>query len=176
MPSDLPEKVNPWLLCRAGETLAGTVHAERMERLAAAVTSVADPVVVELQFERNQQGRSRVIGQCSVTVTMQCQRCLEPVAVPLVAVVCLQLVKDEADAEKLPDDVDPLFADADSELLLLTDLIEDELLMSLPSVARHQDLVCHVPAGAESAQLVAEADEDDQNPFKVLMNLKRPRT
>ena len=155
--------------------LAGTLLTERMDRLAAAVTSVADPVVVELQFERDQRGKSRVTGQCSVTVTMQCQRCLEPAAVPLLAVVCLQLVKDEADAGLLPDDVDPLFAEGDSELLLLADLIEDELLMSLPSVARHQDPVCHVPAGAEPAQVVTEAD-DDQNPFKVLMNLKRPRT
>ncbi len=175
MPSALPEKVNPWLLCRAGEMVAGTLLAERMDRLVAAVTSVADPVVVELQFEQDQRGKSRVTGQCSVTVTMQCQRCLEPVAVPLLAVVCLQLVKDEADAEQLSDDVDPLFAEGDSELLLLADLIEDELLMSLPGVARHQDPVCHVPAGAEPAQVVTEADEDDQNPFKVLMNLKRPR-
>jgi uncharacterized protein len=101
-----------------------------------------------------------------------CQRCLQPMVVPLKVDRTVRFVADEQVAADL---------DADSEddvlalprWLDLRELVEDELLLALPLVPRHE--VCPQPL-----PMVAEADPvDDEppepHPFAALAALKRGR-
>jgi uncharacterized metal-binding protein YceD (DUF177 family) len=69
---------------------------------------------------------------------MECQRCLTPVDVPLAVERSFRFVADEATAEALDDE-------SEEDLLALSrefdlrELIEDELLMALPVVPRHDE-------------------------------------
>lgn len=98
---------------------------------------------------------------------LQCQRCLEPVACQVTVDRRLRFVDGEDEAERL---------DADSEddvlalprRLDLRELVEDELLMALPIIPRHED--CALPAsGAAAAE---ETTEQTPHPFAALTGWK----
>lgn len=99
-----------------------------------------------------------------------CQRCLEPVELPLVVDRWFRFVADEATAELEDEEAeeDVLVLDPAFDLL---SLVEDELLMELPLVPRHD--VCPSAVTLEHADPdFAQADEAKPNPFDVLAGMK----
>ena len=114
--------------------------------------------------------------QVDTAVWLTCQRCLQPYRLPLALDRRLRFVRGEAQAEALDaeseDDVLAL-----SRSLDLRELIEDELLLALPLVPRHE--VCPqplpVPITVESDELADHpSDEAPErpNPFAALQGLK----
>ena len=109
--------------------------------------------------------------EARVDLPMTCQRCLEPVAVPLEVERVYRFVADETIASAEDDE-------SEEDLLVysrefnLVELIEDELLMEMPLVPRHE----HCPADAVPAALMAAQEagvtEKRPNPFAVLGQLK----
>ncbi len=106
--------------------------------------------------------------QASARVPLECQRCLKAVEVPLAIERSFLFVHGEDAAAQLD-------ADSEDDVLALTraldlrELIEDELLLALPIVPRHE--VCPEPL-----IVAAEADEplaEKPNPFAALAALKR---
>lgn len=77
---------------------------------------------------------------------MECQRCLTPVDVPLDVERSFRFVADEATAEALDEECDEDLL-ALSREFDLRELIEDELLMALPVVPRHEECPTSVPSG-----------------------------
>ena len=101
---------------------------------------------------------------------MVCQRCLLPVDVPLLVERSFRFVADEATAEALDDEVeeDLLALSRDFDLHAL---IEDELLMALPVVPRHEE--CPTPVTlASSDEDFAQASAEKPNPFAALASLR----
>jgi uncharacterized protein len=102
----------------------------------------------------------------ATALPLECQRCLKAVDVALQIERSFLFVHGEDAAAQLD-------ADSDDDVLALTraldlrELIEDELLLALPLVPRHE--ICPEPllAGAE-----APVDEKP-NPFAALAALKR---
>lgn len=107
-------------------------------------------------------------AETSLTVT--CQRCLEPVALALSVDRWFRFVADEATAE-LEDE------EAEEDVLVLdpafdlAGLVEDELLMELPLVPSHA--VCPTAVTLEHVDPDFEqAQEAKPNPFGVLAGMK----
>ena len=104
-------------------------------------------------------------------LNLECQRCLQPVGVALLAQRRFLFAPDEATAAEID-------ADSEDDVLVLTraldvrQLVEDELILALPLVPRHdecpQPLV--VPASGD------EPLEERPNPFAALAALKGPST
>lgn len=107
------------------------------------------------------------------TLALTCQRCLTPVDVPVAIDSAFRFVADEATAEAEDDESEEDVLAISRSFDLLT-LLEDELLMGLPLVPRHEE--CPVPV-----KLRTEPTEEDDphaaplNPFAILGQLKRPR-
>ena len=106
-----------------------------------------------------------------VAVPLTCQRCLGLVDVPLAFARDYRFVGTEAEAEA-QDEVSEEDVLASSRDFNLLELIEDELLMELPPVPKHDE--CPVALQFQ----VADADFDDApvekaNPFAVLGQLKK---
>ncbi len=104
------------------------------------------------------------------TIAMACQRCLQPVAVPLATDRWFRFVADETTAEAEDQD-------AEEDVLVLApsfdllELVEDELLMDLPLVPAHE--LCPVDLPHEAADEGAPQSGDGKpNPFAVLAGLK----
>jgi uncharacterized protein len=102
------------------------------------------------------------------SLSLVCQRCLGPVVTPLEAERSFHFVADEDMAAQLD-------ADSEDDVLAMTraldlrDLVEDELLLALPLVPRHD--VCPEPLPMSHGD--DEADEPAPNPFAALAALKR---
>lgn len=102
-------------------------------------------------------------------VWLSCQRCLQPYELALAVSARIRFVRGEAAAEALDAEIEEdVLALARS--LDLRELIEDELLLALPLVPRHEDCPQPLPIaiGDDAPAPVASAD----NPFAVLQALK----
>lgn len=104
--------------------------------------------------------------KAGTAVSLECQRCLQPMAVALAVERSFLFVHGEAAAAQLD-------ADSEDDVLALTraldlrELVEDEVLLALPIVPRHD--VCPHPlvAGVPEARV-----DNAPNPFAVLAALK----
>lgn len=107
-------------------------------------------------------------------LAMTCQRCLQPVPVPLSLNCHFRFVADEAAAtdEDLDAEEDLLPTTRSLDVLAL---VEDELLMALPIVPRH-DGRCPEPLALPADEVLADADDAPAkpHPFAALAALKRP--
>ena len=106
--------------------------------------------------------------QAEAGVTLQCQRCLQALQQRLRVDRQFRFVHTEAQAEALDE-----WAEEDVMVLVprldLHELLEDELILSLPIVPRHED-VCPVPLPAVADDLPEE--EAAPHPFAALAALK----
>jgi uncharacterized protein len=99
------------------------------------------------------------------TATLQCQRCLQPMQLPLKTQVRLGLVDSQEQAARVPEDLEPVLAAGGR--ISLGELITEELLLGLPIVPRH-DGARDCAAGAEAAE---EAAAETHRPFAQLADL-----
>ncbi len=120
---------------------------------------------VELAFGKDDEGIPTVTGNLEAGVIMECQRCLEPVPVALRSELRLGIVRSDSMAAALPRYYDPLLLE-DFELDLWG-LVEEELILSLPLIASHENGLCRI-----AAQYRPDPDADRNNPFAALEKLK----
>ncbi len=139
-----------------------------MQRLGASLVSDEGEAEVEMKFDVDNERRAVVQVRVLAQVQLICQRCLEPMDCTLSAERLLGVVMNEAQAERLPSNYEPLFVT--EEPLFLSDLIEDELILSLPIVPRHSDEQCALATTTEKG--TDNADKTADNPFAVLAGLK----
>jgi uncharacterized protein len=104
-----------------------------------------------------------------VPVWLTCQRCLRPFELPIEIDRPLRFVRGEAEAEALD-------AELDEDVLALPraldvrELIEDELLLALPLVPRHE--TCPAPLNFSPDPADEAAEPERENPFAALQVLK----
>ncbi len=165
----LPNRIEPRRSAENGVTLEGDVALNQLDRLVGSLVDSEGAVDVSLQFGVDEDRVRHLVGQADVTVQMQCQRCLEAVAVHLNAELALGMVYSDEAARALPKRYDPLLISED-EKLDIYQLIEDELLLNLPLIAHHDDCVVKTSYGDEAVEESAKADQN--NPFSVLAQLK----
>lgn len=108
--------------------------------------------------------------QADVTLPLTCQRCLSPVDSVVSVNRSFRFVASEDDAEQQDDDCEEDVLALNPEFKL-SELIEDEILMELPLVPRHDECPTEVVMAAEDANFeVASAEK--RNPFAVLAKLQ----
>jgi uncharacterized protein len=80
--------------------------------------------------------------------------------------------RSDEEAKRLPDQYDPLVAGGQS--LSVAQLIEDEVLLALPAIPRHDDAVCTAVNAVMMEERHGEGDsaESSASPFSVLARLK----
>lgn len=107
--------------------------------------------------------------EVSTALAQICQRCLGPVDVPVSVDRVFRFVDSEAVAEAQDDasDEDLLVTSREFDLAAL---IEDEVLLDLPLVPRHD--TCPVPLKLSAVDADFEAAADKPHPFAVLAQLK----
>lgn len=160
----------------AGE-LAGAWPLAALERVAEAAHPDAPPGEGDTVSWRIEGERRTVRGglpqtwlhlQARTRLSLVCQRCLGPVDCALDAERDILFVAGEEAAAQLD-------ADSEDDVLALTrsldlrELIEDELLLALPLVPRHE--ACPQPLPLPADDEVAEPER--ANPFAALAALKR---
>lgn len=127
----------------------------------------------ELRAAAGEAGEAWLHLQAQATLPMVCQRCMGPVDMPLAVDRSFRFVADEATAEALDDDTEEDLLAISREFDLHA-LIEDELLMALPVVPRHDICPEPVPMKVVDADFEA-ASAEKPNPFAALAGLRDPK-
>lgn len=163
----IPEHIDPFRYADQGLAIDGIVKIVDMERLKSAVSSADDKVAVKLQFGIDEQKIPFLKGHLETKLTLQCQRCMDPLIYEIMSDFVLGIVNTLDEANALPEHYEPALAQDGS--LALRDLIEDEIILNLPIIPRHDPDTCKV-----KLPLVDSGWEDvkGKNPFHVLASLK----
>lgn len=164
----LPEMINPWKFTRQRELLSGTLQLAQTQVLK---QWAGEDSVLNAHLEGNIDADSqhRLSGSVSVTLQMQCQRCLEMMPVVLDESFDYVLIAHEDLEHKVTDGSETLICASDE--LDLAWFFEEEILLAIPMIVKHED--CNVLQ--KDTDSPATNDEDRQYPFadlKKLLDLK----
>ncbi|GAA4652409.1 DUF177 domain-containing protein [Kistimonas scapharcae] len=170
----LPKHITPRKFAQNETELAGRIAVRELDRLADMLAGEDAEVALSLAFSLDENRRPRIAGELEAELPMLCQRCLDVVNVKIRTGLNLAVVWSEEQAKALPKDVDPLILEDDTTDL--RQLVEDELLLSVPLVAYHENAQCHAgqvfSTDPDYSEDVAEETQDKPNPFSVLAQLK----
>lgn len=108
--------------------------------------------------------------EVQATLPVICQRCLEPVDLALSVDRWFRFVADEATADTEDEEAEEDLLVLDPQFDLMA-LVEDELLMEMPLVPRHEACPTAVPMEHVDADF-EEAQQAKPNPFNALAGLK----
>ena len=168
---------------RLGKSLTGQLDMAALARLAdlrevptpaqAAVLgddARAAPIAWHAQFYRVTSSaappQSWLKLEFQTQILQKCVRCLEPVLVSLAQTRQFVFVSSEERALELDDELEDADVLVGAKQFDLRELIEDELIMSLPSLPEHES--CDLPVQAAQRQLLAEKAA---RPFDMLKQL-----
>jgi uncharacterized protein len=173
----LPRRADLFKLAHQGAHVSSHVDVARLKRFADALAGDSGVVAIDLQFGVDEQGVRFANGSVATDVKILCQRCLQPMDLHVSSEVSIGLVRDDEQARSLPKRYEPVIVNDDEETELI-DIIEDDLLLSLPLVTYHPESQCSGLSRYET-----ESDEEEPapreeapNPFSILEQLKKPRS
>jgi uncharacterized protein len=169
----LPDWFDPPRLASQAREIKGFLPLAEMPRLSAVLADSGGRAAARFLFTRAAGLPARLTGHVEAVLRVQCQRCLEPMDLPVSHAIDARLVSEGTEAEAIPDHEDAVWVEARG--LSLHTLVEDELLLSLPVVALHgRGSTCAEAALREFAQadVIRAQREDDSNPFAILQTLK----
>jgi len=165
MQKKLPDSVDFLKQVERDACFEGTWPVSGFERLAETICNNQGEVTARLKFA-TRAGTPCLDGYVEAELELRCERCLEPVKQHIESDFRFGLIASEGEADLLPKEFEPLLV-SDSEQSLL-ELVEDELLLSLPIVARHDE---------ECSEVLQKHKDDDEvqhdtyRPFAALKDL-----
>jgi uncharacterized protein len=172
--------IDTYELTRLGQRLEGCTPLRRFARLAEGLPAQGDAQADwSLRGEQDALGRRFLHLHVAAGIVLECQRCLAPFVWPLDASSTLEVVASESglDDEGGEDEEAPERIVGSRRLDVLA-LVEDELILGVPYVPRHD--VCPDaprPSGDGTADGSADAapggGQDRPSPFAVLGRLKK---
>jgi len=172
MAKTLPERFNPDLMARDGTRYEAMVPIREFERLRTILASNDGEVRATAVFSRRKD-HIVVGGRIHVAWPLECQRCLEPMTVAIDEPYEFVFVESERAARVLPEALDPVVLDENGQIRVV-DLLEDELILHVPAIPKHDDLAECTDAERSFGEVEAESTGDGEgrrNPFDVLKNL-----
>lgn len=161
MSHSLPQYVNPWLLFRHHETVNGQLSLAKMPNLRASQNRQNGEATVSISVTKRDDGHIVILGSANAELELECQRCLKPIIEDYVTQFELVLVKYENQTNSVSDEDDTIVVE---EHLELAPLIEQELILALPMIAKHDN--CQ--ANYENS---ANEEAERQQPFANLKDL-----
>ena len=172
--STVPAYVDTRKVFQQDAKISGNVALDRLPRFRELLADGQADIQITLEFVLNSAGRKLISGHLRAEVDVQCQRCLEPVRITLDDEVRLALIRDEAEAGRLEEDLDPWLSE--DYKLDLAQLVEEQLILCMPIVSYHADASCQNALGYQiPAEPVDTEPEGEvaENPFAVLEKLKK---
>jgi len=166
----IPEHIDPFRYAEQSLGLEGSVKVADMQRLSTYVHSKQDTAQVDLRFGVDQQGVTFLKGHLATKLTLQCQRCMEPFIYEIMSDFVLGIVKTLDEANALPEQYEPAMSQEGS--LALRELIEDEIILNLPIIPKHEPEQCKVELPSDTS---GWEQGKGKNPFHVLESLKHKK-
>jgi uncharacterized protein len=154
--------INSLAFAKGASSLQGELPIASLTRLLDKLVDSAGSVSYRVVGRLGQRNRPQLLLKLDGMLSVCCQRCLEGIDYPVKVRSVLEFVDDEEDLtqEEIEDDSKD-FLPAQSELDVVA-LIEDEIILDLPSAPRHES--CALPDTRQGT--------GKTSPFSVLVSLK----
>lgn len=170
----LPLEVDPIRLATRGEHLQGTIPLKQMKRLISALSSSEGEVFIDAEFSVDINQVVILAGEIKTDTQLICQRCMKEMDLPIALDFQLAFVRSEAEMERLPEGYEATLIDKTT--MMLSDIIEDEILLALPPIPKHLDESCNsdnVEEGRDDQKIEPNTENiERENPFDILASLK----
>lgn len=174
MQKQMPETLNFVHQVELNRTIEGEYPLASLERLQEVLvtkegsTNSFNEAKVKAKIEFcHSVGFATVKGNVSAKLPVECQRCLQPMEIDVEGRFKFALISDEEEAELLPDEFEPYLLEGEEQSVI--DLVEDELLLSLPMVTMH-DNACSEIMTQQQEEIAAQ--KKAAHPFAALQSLK----
>lgn len=165
--NSIPRTVDARKLAQKDAVIEGNVIISSLDRLSELAHNQSDAIAVAFAFDIDDHGYIVIQGKIKSEIALTCQRCLEPVALPIDMSVNVAVVRNQDAAKQLPKSLDPWIVESESADLF--ELIEEEILLEVPIAPFHEHQC--IPEN-----LFSSGDEPKEtpksNPFSVLEQLK----
>ncbi|HEB82123.1 MAG TPA: hypothetical protein ENJ11_04580 [Gammaproteobacteria bacterium] len=170
VPAGLPESANFARQVELNRTIEGEYPLQKFTRLGESLVSSEGEVRVKMEFGYS-VGYACFKAKVSATLLVECQRCLQPMEIEVSGRFKFALVHSEDEFELLPEEFEPYLLEGEEQSII--DLIEDELLLSLPMVYAHEN-ACSDFMSRQQKEI--EAEKEASHPFAALKALKADST
>ena len=171
----LPQFIDPFRLADVGRMYDGKMTLNQMKRLSPLlVSSSKEELTLSLVFDKDSNGVHFLSGAIKGTLKLLCQRCLEQMDFTINVDLLIAFLASEFDGEKLGGEYDPYIV-TDTPIML-SDIIEDELLLTLPTIPKHENTQCSERLSQlthTKSDTVLTEDDKETNPFSVLKDLNK---
>jgi uncharacterized protein len=137
-----PAVIDSIEFARSEQALAGELPVAGFERLQDVLTDSKGALSYTLRGGKDERQRPFLVLRIEGDLRVQCQRCLQPFDYPVEVRSTLLLIPRGEQADELFDDPSAPDAIEPSAELDVAELIEDELLLSLPLSPRHPEGTC----------------------------------
>lgn len=167
----IPEHIDPYRLAEQKVRLDGILKINHMSRLCDSLSKHEGMVSVSMQFGVDEQGTTFLQGHLETQLELRCQRCMKPFLYEIISNFMLGVVNTIEEANTLPEQYELALTKEGS--LALYELIEEELILNLPVIPKHEPEQCEV--------ILPQADSswnqqgEGENPFQVLESLKQKK-
>jgi uncharacterized protein len=169
----IPQKVDPYRSATKRLDYDGIISKENFSRLAEVVEAILKDIEVHISFNVDLQGLTAIAGRASTAVKCVCQRCGESFDLDLVAEFSYTPDQKKIESMGLTTEYDFVSTDEFGEIDLYS-LVEDELILALPIIPKHQEDDC---AESEEKWVYGHVVESEKaNPFAVLNELKSKKS
>ncbi|SOO27460.1 conserved hypothetical protein [Xanthomonas phaseoli pv. phaseoli] len=160
--------LDAWRMVAARRRFDGRIPLSAMTRLQGSLVDTDGECVYSLQFDQDPLLKVAYVElSIDVELPLACQRSLQRFLYPVQIRQRLGLIRDEADEAALPAEYEALLVPEDG-MLRAVDMIEDELVLSVPVVPVAPD------SEAIDAEWVPTQEEQDKaSPFAALAALKK---
>jgi uncharacterized protein len=160
--------IDPARFAREKARVTGVLAVAQLPRLADLLFGREGVVSYAVEGDTSAKGQPVLRIHLTADLAVSCQRCLERLPLHLDLRRDLVLVAAVADLDPLEDEDDGTDAIANAGSLDLHDLLEQEIVLSVPMAPRHPEDACGIQPGAAKFGEAA-------SPFSALARLKRPR-
>lgn len=124
-------------LAERGAVLEGTIAIAKFERLTELLYASEGSAQARMSFRQGNGGTLLVELKCEAVLELVCQRCLKAVVHEVCEQVEFAVAENDDSLTVLPKDLTLITLDGDR--FQPATLIEDELIVSLPLIAKHDD-------------------------------------
>ena len=167
----LPNTLDVRKAAARGVSVDGAISPPDLHRFRELLVSEEGTIQVRLTLSKDLENRSLVHVDVTAEVQVCCQRCLLPMPVCVVVDNTLAVVWTDEQASHLPRHLDALILA--EEACNLWELVEDELILSLPPFNYHDTEVCNNILADFSPQPPDEVCMSEKpSPFNVLAQFK----
>jgi uncharacterized protein len=164
-------RIDAAVCARSGSTIARHFAGAELPRLHEAGAGAESFVNARFHFSQF-EGHVVIDGELSGIAMLTCQRCMQPFSFELHDPFQVMLVEDEQELESELGGYEPILGNpARLDLLMLA---EDQALLALPLVPKHESETCAEAAMPTPAPDVPD-EEATQRPFGHLRDLMRGR-